>query len=684
MQLTGIPTSKVGIRDRAERECWPVHNVTGIGGTRKQYMPPASIMAQIRTKAAAQLAATVQAPSLPSAPQQLPLLETEAQALTADARRGVLNALELLMQRSGYARKKAATVLVDMARVGAANPQLVAMLKMARDGRGRKSLDGLPSPRSVLRFVEYQQAGSLVPKKREADMSVPAWAPCFLSHYQRPEKPTVEHAYHAFLQEWGAQQPLAKLPSISQVRRFLRKVGQVSRHVGRMGERELKSLRPFIRRDFDSLLPGDVYSADGHAFDAEIQHPLHGRPFRPEITTMVDIATRKAVGWSVSLAESALAVLDALRDACLKNGVPAVLYVDNGSGYKNQMMLDSATGFMSRLGIEMVNSLPYNSQARGVIERLHHTIWVKAAKTLPGYIGKDMDRQARLANFKLSRQAIRQAGQSGSTATMPLLAWADFVQFCEQQVADYNNRPHRSLPRISDPDTGRKRHMTPNEKWALHVAQGFEAHLVSDDEARPLFRPQLLRTVRRCEIELLGNRYFATALEEFHSEQLRIGYDIHDPARVWVYDADGRFICTAELDANKRDYVPQSAIQRAKTKRAQGRERLLQNKLDEVRQELHGRPALEQMETVSIPGVMVLDRSQLAARAQALHQEPAKPRAATTDSSWQVPTTPEARWQAWQALMAIDESDMADEKAKKWRHTYQATAEFRTYQRKTA
>lgn len=81
MQLTGIPTSKVGIRDRAERECWPVHNVTGIGGTRKQYMPPACIMAQIRAKAAAQLAAAVQPPSLPTPPQQLPLLETEAQAL---------------------------------------------------------------------------------------------------------------------------------------------------------------------------------------------------------------------------------------------------------------------------------------------------------------------------------------------------------------------------------------------------------------------------------------------------------------------------------------------------------------------------------------------------------------------------------------------------------------------------
>jgi putative transposase len=42
-----------------------------------------------------------------------------------------------------------------------------------------------------------------------------------------------------------------------------------------------------------------------------------------------------------------------------------VFYVDNGSGYKNQMMLDSATGFMARLGIEMINSRPTTRRHAG-------------------------------------------------------------------------------------------------------------------------------------------------------------------------------------------------------------------------------------------------------------------------------------------------------------------------------
>jgi len=65
-------------------------------------------------------------------------------------------------------------------------------------------------------------------------MSIPAWAPFFLGSYQRPEKPTVEHAYRDFLREWAHVQPGAVVPSVHQVRRFLAKIGTVSREAGRM------------------------------------------------------------------------------------------------------------------------------------------------------------------------------------------------------------------------------------------------------------------------------------------------------------------------------------------------------------------------------------------------------------------------------------------------------------------
>ncbi|MFZ3001959.1 MAG: Mu transposase C-terminal domain-containing protein, partial [Undibacterium umbellatum] len=586
MKLSGFPGTRGKVIAKAERELWNFVEVKGRGGIRREYTPPAAVMEAIRQQATKQLAATIPAQTLPAVKPQATIAHTEAQSLTGDARKGVLDALNAIMQSTGYSLKRAAKHLISMAQKGEASPQLVAMLKLARDGRGRSSPDGLPSDRSLTRFVDYQKSGVLVPKKREKDMNVPAWAESFLGQYQKPEKPTVEHAYRQFAKIYQGE-----LPSIHQVRRFLDKVGTVSRQIGRMGDRELKTIKKFVRRDFSKLLPSDIYSADGHTFDAEVQHPMHGRPFRPEITSVVDIGTRRLIGWSVDLAESALAVLDALRVAALTGGIPAILYVDNGSGYVNQMMTDTATGLMARLGTEMVNSLPYNSQARGVIERLHKTVWVNAAKEVPGYIGKDMDRQAKLQVFKLSRQAIMK--KATHTSTMPLMPWPLFLEFARDKVAEYNARPHRSLPKITDPETGRRRHMSPDEAWATAEAEGFAPHRVSETEARPLFRPQIVRSVRRCEIELFGNRYFNAALEDFNDTEACVGYDLHDPQMVWVYHPDGRLICTADLDGNLHDYMPQSFVERMRDKRAAGREKRLENKLEEVRAERNGSAPLE-------------------------------------------------------------------------------------------
>ena len=58
------------------------------------------------------------------------------------------------------------------------------------------------------------------------------------------------------------------------------------------------------------------------------------------------------------------------------------------------------------MNIRKENSIAYNSQARGIGERIHRTIWVRAAKELPTYMGADMDPQAKQAVFKKTRQDI--------------------------------------------------------------------------------------------------------------------------------------------------------------------------------------------------------------------------------------------------------------------------------------
>ena len=519
---------------------------------------------------------------------------TDWQRHHRDARYGVCQAVNTLIQ-NGLKRSEAIITVIGIAIKEGENSHEYKQLILARDVRGIKhfkSNHNLPGVRSIERWLG---AEDLTPKKRQKDLLIPDWAADFLACYQQPQKPSVERAYQEFCNHASDR------PSIHQVRRFLDKLPAITREKGRMGPRELKNIKPFVRRSFEDLWPNDVWSADGHTFDAEVQHPLHGRPFRPEITSIIDISTRAIVGFSVGLAESSLATVDALRYAITQYGVPALFYVDNGSGYANDLLENAATGLLSRLGITVKHSLPYNSQARGVIERLHRSVWVPAAKTLPSYMGADMDREAKQQNFKMTRTGDKDGVMRLS------LSWTGFIKLCEDTISEYNQRAHSSLPKYLNED-GKRVHFSPAGFWAHKAAtlDGYEAVTIDDEVAETLFRPRVERKVIRAEISLFGNRYFSSTLASWHGESVHVGYDIHDPQHIWIYSLAGEFIGKADFNGNAKDYFPKSVLEQGREKRADGRLRRLEVAADEIRAERDGAPALDVLPAEELPGMRTI------------------------------------------------------------------------------
>lgn len=673
-----LSMAKSSIADRAVRESWPYTEQPVRGGRRRLFpvaLLPQDVQAAIKAKATEALLASMPAALPVPANVALPIAFqasadlTDKQRLERDARTGVLKAIRRLMDEAGCSQEAAMTTLLTSARAAKLDPQLDAMLRLARDPRGRAG-DGYPSIRTLKRWLK---ARDLAPRQPQKNLTVPPWAPAFLAEYQKPQKPSVAEAHREFEKTWSGE-----APSLHQVRRWLDKVGRVTREMGRRGPRELKALKPFIRRGFEQLLPNDVWSADGHCFDAEVQHPLTGKAFRPEITGIVDIATRRCVGFSVDLAESGMAVLYALEHGVEQCGIPAIFYVDNGSGYKNAMMLDETVGLMGRLGISMENSLPYNSQARGVIERLHKTLWVAAAKKLPSYIGASMDREARQKQFKLSRAALK-----GEVVRLPLMPFGEFIAFCKCEIAEYNARAHRSL--------GNK---SPDQVWAEKIG-AVEIHPLSAEDRAAMFRPRIERTVARGEIRLFNNVYFAGALTEFHGEVLPVAYDIHDPSQVWVYATDGRFICTAEWNVNKRDYFPTSVVEQAREQRADGRLKRLDAKRAEIEAERRARPVLEVIaggEPLVIPGIGRITKERLEGRAlEAVPMEaPAAPtpRAQVFDEPaapiTKLPESAEGKFRRWMELsdLIAQGGIIDDEQEREFFATYPLTKQFAAQKRR--
>lgn len=666
------------IQDRAKKDGWLFEEDTLPTGAKRRLYRIADLPKDVRDailqhlshQAAAHLPASITPDGMPSVAVQVVgdmTHLTNNQRATVDARCAILAWVERLASTTGGIT--AARLQAERMAKASALPAEIARLVPLANAKSGKAGKATFCKRTLIYWssacaAANGQAAALAPKAPTPDMSVPPWAPALLALYNTPQKRSLREIVERDLAKPGALPMGIQPPSYDQAKRWLSKVSTITRNQGRMGSKELKSLKPYVKRDLSGLDPLDIVQSDGHCLDAEVLHPRHGRPFRPEMTSIIDLATRMCVGWSAGLAENALGVTEAIVTMVTRWGIPAVWYVDNGSGYNNQLMDDERTGLLARIRTTKLNRLPNNPQAGGYIERSHQTIWIAGAKKLPSYMGKDMDRQAKQRVFKITRADIKAVGTSHH-----LMRWDDFLAWAEEQVREYNNRPHRGLPKITDPKTGRRRHQTPVEAWADAIERGWRPSTVTAAEAADLTRPYEVRTVQRGTVSVLGQTYFSRLLTDWHGCEVLVGYDIQDASKVYVRDPEGRLICEAGFEANKRAVVPRSYLDAAIERRHEGRLRRAQEHVDEIHAE-RGTVLIDATATPVLPDNVAAIRDHLVLELTAT-QVPA----ATTAA---IPETASARYQRWRDLDSAARSgaSLSDDE-RRWHQRYQLSYEFK-------
>lgn len=362
--LPKFPASPQGVNKRAAAESWPRRRRND--PTHAWEYRVAAILPALDDKAreillhrhSHQIAARhpVPAPTAGQLPALVDLIGdttrlTNSQRAIMDARAVILAYVDRLAPAYGGVTQ-ARIQTVSQAKADRLPPEIARLLPLANAKAGKSGKRTI-SLRTLInwhteRVAAGGQVSALAPKVPEPDMSVPPWAPALLA-LNGPQNRSLREIVEKDLTKPGALPMGVAPPSYGQARRWLSKVSTIERNRGRLGPKELKSLMPYVRRDLSGLDPLDIVQSDGHCLDAEILHPRHGKPFRPEITSIIDLATRMCVGWSAGLAENALGVTEAIVYMVTRWGIPAVWYVDNGSGFNNQLMDDVRTGLLARI-----------------------------------------------------------------------------------------------------------------------------------------------------------------------------------------------------------------------------------------------------------------------------------------------------------------------------------------------
>ncbi|EJE2205287.1 transposase [Salmonella enterica subsp. enterica serovar Newport] len=523
---------------------------------------------------------------------------TENQRQVADARAALVREVFLLEDQGNIGRLKAINYVVSKARSGELPPllQAAAVTANAKRGSGR-TISRDPLYQWVLKYSQAQNAAErlllLAPGKRE-EMKVEeiSWLADFLAQYRQSNGRPMTEAYEDFVAEWNrrhAEEPymLQIVPSYDAIRRVMKKLPEVTKQKGRVTGSEYRQLEGFTRRDWLQMPVNYVWIGDGHGMKLKCAHPIHGRPFSPEVTFVIDGGTRFVVGWSMDLAENVFAVAGAIQHGIRNHGKPFIYYSDNGSGETADVLDKEVVGILPRLGVNHPTGIAGNPQGRGIIERLNRTLPMRIARKYRTYFGKGADRETLRKLNRDLRSAFNTLQQGKNlnakqrAAMRDLPSWSELCEAVREGVEWYNNRPHSELPMKAN-----GKHFSPAEYRKKRLAEeDTEIEWLSDVELRDMFRPMVEKPVRRCEIHWLNNIYYAPELRDEHGRKVLISYDIHDASKITVRRLDGSFICEAVWNGNKRAAFPVTAEYHKHQQRIKGMRKRAEEKLRDAEDE---------------------------------------------------------------------------------------------------
>lgn len=386
--------------------------------------------------------------------------------------------------------------------------------------------------RWLRRYRETGRTSALLPRRRGPPQGMAPLTPEVLAiierhfedFYATQRRPTRTRLWREIAAD--CRRSGLKAPSIRRLGRWLALQDQADLLRRREGKGKSEPVFLATPGTLRADTPLDMVQIDHTKVDVTVVDPATRKPIgRPTLTLAIDVATRMAMGFHLSLEPPCLtsvalclthAVMDksswlAARDVAAEwpaRGIPRIIHVDNGAEF-HALAFERAC---AEHGVDLTYRPPGTPRFGGHVERLIGTM-MGEAHLLPG------------SHFSNVRERGDLDPEAAATMTLKELeAWLAL-----EIVGVYHARIHRSLG------------APPNAVWAAGIAAA--APRTPTDLRRFLmdFLPAERRVLQRDGLHLFSIRYWSDELRRLmgQGDKVTVKYDPRDLSRVFVRVDDG-------------------------------------------------------------------------------------------------------------------------------------------------
>lgn len=330
------------------------------------------------------------------------------------------------------------------------------------------------------------------------------------------------------------------------------------------GARALDNILPPVLRNYADLAPFEMLVGDQHKFDFWVIDDDTGELIRPEGYFWQDLRTRCLYGGALDRKYDSYLIGLALRMGLKIFGAFGSIYTDNGkpelSRYIMYVLKDMRTiGLNAEREIDAFIEIDGNEEDCNpcvLLPGTHKKAIVKNAKAkmiegtfknlegilrdhfqVPGYVKR--------LGASGEENDIDEADKDRLARSVKLLSFWEFTKVLFEAMDYYNSqKPHsgvlkewawRPKPKVA----------TPMECLSMCHLNGWKPGKVSQEAVDVIFLPRAARTIDRGRLQFRKMFYEHDDLISMHQKDVQVRFDPLDPEWLYVFDADGKFICTA-------------------------------------------------------------------------------------------------------------------------------------------